>query len=80
MRFTAFKRCELFQYVLCRCDSDERSVASFSHQIKSEYYGANISVSLEGIALEHFSALPKADISLTATPRQSHTVFHYLFI
>ena len=39
---TAFKRRELFQYVLCRCDYSERVVASFSHEILSEYYSGNI--------------------------------------
>ena len=67
MRYTAFKRRELFQYVLCRRNYAERVVESFSNQIKSEYYGGNISVSIEGIALENFSALLKADIN-TSTP------------
>ena len=35
LRRTAFKRRELFQYVLCRCDYAERAVARFSHKIKS---------------------------------------------
>ena len=36
MRHTAFKRRELFQYVLCRRDYSERVVASFNNQIQSE--------------------------------------------
>ena len=55
----AFKRRESFQYVLCCRDYAEIIVASFSHQIKPEYYGGNRYVSIEGIALEHFSALPQ---------------------
>ena len=35
MRRTAFKRRELFQDVLYRCDYAERVVASFAHQIQS---------------------------------------------
>ena len=35
MRRTAFKRRELFQDVLCRCDYSERVVASFANQIQS---------------------------------------------
>ena len=54
----AFKRRELFQDVICRLDYDERVVASFDNQIRLEYYGGNISVSIEGIALENFSAVP----------------------
>ena len=42
--------------VLCRCDYVERVVSIFYHQSQSEYYGGNRSVSIEGIALEHFSA------------------------
>ena len=58
-RQTAFKRHKPFQYVLCRRDYAERLVASFSHQIQSECYGGNRSVSIEGIVLEHFGALPQ---------------------
>ena len=32
---TAFKRRELFQYVLCRRNYDENLVASFPHKIQS---------------------------------------------
>ena len=59
---TSFKLRESFQDVLCCRDYAERVVASFSHQIKSEYYGGNRSVYIEGIALEHFSELPQTDI------------------
>ena len=41
MQRIAFKRCELFQDVLFRSDNADRVVASFSHQIQSEYYGGN---------------------------------------
>ena len=58
LRRTAFKRRELFQVVLCRRDYAERVLESFSNQIQSEYYGGNISVSIEGIVLENFSAAP----------------------
>ena len=54
-----FKRRELFQDILCCQYYDERLVARFSHQIQSEYYGGNRSVSIEVIALEHFSAFTK---------------------
>ena len=37
MRRTAFKRCESFQYVLCRRDYSERVISRFSSQIQSEY-------------------------------------------
>ena len=52
IRRTDFKQCESFQDVLCRRDYAERLVAS-------EYYGGNRSVSMEGIALEKFSAFTK---------------------
>ena len=76
MQRTAFKGRELFQDVLCCRDYSERVVANLAHQIKSEYYGVNISVSIEGISLEQFSALPKEDINSTTPSRQRHAVFH----
>ena len=51
MQRTAFKRRALFQDVLCRHDYAVRVVSSFARQIKSEYYGGNISVSIQGIVL-----------------------------
>ena len=66
----------MFQYVLCRRDYTERLVAKFSNQIQSEYYGGNISVSIEGISLKTFSAVPQADINSSTLSRQSHAVFH----
>ena len=50
--WTAFKRRESFKDVLCCRDYAEHIVASFAHQIQLEYYDGNISVSIEGIALE----------------------------
>ena len=76
MRHTAFKRYELFQDVLCRCDYAERLVSGFSNKIQSEYYVGNISVSIEGIELEHFSTLPQADINSSTLSRPRHAVFH----
>ena len=58
-RQTMFKRSEQFQDVLCLCDYAERVVAIFVYQIQSEYYGRNISVSIDHIALEHLSASPQ---------------------
>ena len=59
-RREAFKRRRANQYVLCRREYYERLVASFAHQIKSEYYSGNRSVSNEGIILKNFSA-PNTD-------------------
>ena len=53
-----------------------RVVAGFANQIKSEYYGGNISMSIEGIALEHFSAAPQEYINSTTPSRPRHAVFH----
>ena len=52
-------------------------VASLSNQTQPEYYVVNRSVSIEGIALEHFSALPQADINSSTLSRQCHAVFHF---
>ena len=53
-----------------------RLVASFANQIKSEYYGGNRSVSIEGIALEHYSAAPQADIMSSTLARQRYALFY----
>ena len=42
MQRTAFKQCELFQDVLYCRNYAQGVVASFAHQIQSEYYGGNI--------------------------------------
>ena len=47
--WTAIKRCESFQDMICRRDYAERGVAIFDHQIQSEYDGENISLSIGGI-------------------------------
>ena len=52
-----FKHCAACQDVLYHRNHAERVVASFLRQIKSEYYGGNISVYIEGGAVEHFSAI-----------------------
>ena len=62
--------------MLCRHDYANRVVASFSNQIQSEYYGGNISVSIEGISLGHFSALPQTEINSSTKPCPLHAVFH----
>ena len=79
-RQTAFKRREYFQDLLCRRDYAERVVAIFAHQIQSEYYCGNIYVSIEGIPLEHFSALPQIEIKLSKKPCLRHAVFHYFYV
>ena len=77
MQRTSFKQRELFQDILCRRDYAERVVASFANQIQSEYYAVNIYVSIEGIALEYFSAAQHTDIMSTTLSRPRHAVFHY---
>ena len=61
--------------MLCCRDYAERVVANFANKIQSEYYGGNRSVSIEGIELEHFSALPQKELNSSKKyPR--HAVFH----
>ena len=43
--------------MLCRRNYAEHVGAGFSHQIKSEYYGGNRLVSIEGISPEQFSII-----------------------
>ena len=61
-----FKRCSENKDVLCCCDYTKRVVASFAHQIQSEYYGNNRYVSIEGILLGHFSAPTHTETSGTS--------------
>ena len=63
--------------MLCRRDYAKHVVASFDHQIKSEYYGGNISVYIEGISLEHSNALPQIDINAYTNSCPHHAVFQY---
>ena len=63
--------------MLCRHDYSERLVSIFSNQIQSAYYGGNIFVSIEGIALEHFIASPHTEINLSTKQYPCHAVFHY---
>ena len=63
--------------MICFRDYDYRVVASFSHQIQSEYYGVNISVSIEDISLEHFSQLPKTVINSSKKSCPCHSVFYF---
>ena len=76
-RRTVFKYIESFQDVLCCRDYAEMAVASFSHQIKSEHYGGNRSVSIEGISLEHFNAFPQTEINSSTKSCPRHAVFNY---
>ena len=55
----ALTRCAAYHNLFFCWDYSESLVASFAHQIQSEYYGGNRSVSIKGIALEHFSASDK---------------------
>ena len=61
--------------MLCRRDYSDLVVSSFDHQIQSEYYGGNRSVSIEGITLEHFSALPQTLIKASTKSCPRHSVF-----
>ena len=61
-----------FQDVVCRSDYYDRVVACFAHQIQSEYYGGNGSVSIDGIELENFSALPHTQINSSTKPYPRH--------
>ena len=63
--------------MLCHCDYAEILVASFSHQIQSEYYGGNKYVFIEGIALELFSATTEIETATTQYTHTRHAVFRY---
>ena len=52
----AFKNPSKQHGVSCRSDYLERVVFSLSHKIKSDYYGGNHYVYIEGIALDNCNA------------------------
>ena len=79
IRDKAFKRLSAKEYVLNHRDYSENVVAIFAHQIQYEYYGGNISVSIEGIVLEHFRAPTTTDTAGTSQPRTCHALFHSFF-
>ena len=76
-RQTAFKCRESFQDVICCRRYAEKVVASLAHLIQSEYYGGNISISIEGITLEHSSALTQTEINSSTKPCPHHALFHF---
>ena len=65
--------------MLCCRDYAERLVSSFANQIQSEYYGGNRSVSIEGIALEHFSALTQTEIKSSKKTMSATCSVSFLF-
>ena len=73
---TAFKRRESFQDVLCHHAYADRVVGISPHEIQTEYNGGNRSVYIEGIALEHFSALTETGITSSKRMCPHHAVFH----
>ena len=72
----ALKNCRQNKYVLCCRYYDERLVASFVHQMQSEYYCGNRSMFIEGIALEHFGEKARPETATTPQARTRHAVFH----
>ena len=72
---TEFKLRKLSQNMLCRRDYAERVFASFDHQIQLKYYSGNIYISIEVIALQHFSALPQTEINPSTKLCPRHAVF-----
>ena len=78
-RCESFKICRENQYLSCCRYYAEILVASFAHQMQSEYYGGNQSVSIEGIALDKFSAPTLIETSSTPKECTHHTVFSFIF-
>eukprot|EP00957_Ditylum_brightwellii_P204674 15340369-Ditylum_brightwellii.AAC.1 len=53
--------------IKCRCGYAERFRASFAKQIQSEFYGTNVTVSMEGVSMECYK---KEEDDLVAAPDQ----------
>ena len=62
--------------MLCFHDSSKRTIGSFPHQTQLLYYGGNISVSIERIALEIFSGLPNTGIKTSMKSCQRNAVVY----
>ena len=62
--------------MLCPRKYNERVVASFDYQIQSGWFVGNKSVSIEGIVLEHFSALPQTEIKSSTKLCPCNAIFH----
>ena len=58
--------------IWCRMCSSQ-----FSHQIKSEYFGGNISVYVEVISLDHFSSTYQVTSSAYFQSLKLHALFYY---
>ena len=63
------------QNVLC-C---QRVVASFANKIQSEYYVRNISVSIEGIELDHLGTTTQKESAATPQAHTRNDVFLFFF-
>ena len=63
-------RCVVLLRLCITCNS------SCTHQIKPEYYGGNIYVSIEGIILEHFISKNQWTPPSSSQSRTRHAVFH----
>ena len=66
--------------MLCHYYYEEHVVASFAQKIQSEYYGANIYVSIEGIDLEHFSATDQETSSYFFHSCTDHPMCSLIFV
>ena len=75
-RREAFNHPCSFQDVLDCCDYSERVVDIFAHQIQSEQYGGNRSVSIEGIALDHLSATTYPETVSVQESCTHHAISH----
>ena len=62
--------------MLCYRCYEELVVASFEHQSQYEYYGGNRSVSIEDIALEHFSVTYQVTPSSSFHRFKRNAIFH----
>ena len=76
-RQTAFKHLEYFQDLCCRSNYTEHVAAIFARQVQSEYFGCNISLSVQDISLENCSALPHTRIKASTKSCPRHAVFHF---
>ena len=67
--------CPTKECVLCHSDYTEQLLDIFAHQIQSEHYGGNKSLSIEGISLEQLSASTQPLLLFSKKSCTCNTVF-----
>ena len=78
-RHEAFKGRNEYHDILCWSDYTEIIVSIFAQQIKFKYYGGNRYLSIEIIAIDHFSASTQSNSAVSDKDISCMSVFYSFF-